>query len=81
MEKKLSLVEQAKQIKQKTHAYCEITDEMIELAIAWMKDEVTGLAVGKVLYPNAKNCQPHAMNRLAIFLREGYRKGKLKIKY
>ena len=69
-----SLLEQAKAYDgRKFSRFTEITDDLIELAIAWAADEVKDSAVRQVI-ANGSQCYP----TLARALREAVRRGKLK---
>lgn len=73
-----TLLEQAKEIKIRTRTYKKIEDEEIELALAWMKDEITIKQLNGVSLKLKSS--GNALYRVAIVLKEAYRKGKLVIK-
>ena len=69
--KKLSLLQRALQERRVT-----VSDGDIELAMAWLRDQVGLSAIGKVY-----GVEPHhAYPKLAIGVREAYRKGLLREK-
>jgi hypothetical protein len=70
-----TLLEKAKEIRAKTVAN-DYLDEEIDLAIAWMKGEIRLIQATRVL-----GLRPSGTvgNKIANFLREGYRRGKIKI--
>lgn len=74
---KKTLLEKAKSAKCQGSPKYKITDEHIELAIAWMKDEIRfkqlNVALGKPV--NSGNI----LYSVAIWLREAYRNGKINI--
>lgn len=73
----MTLLEKAK-IVQRRKRMDKITDEEIELAVGWLKGEI-GVA-GACRAMGLKPCGP-AQYRIAIFLREGYRRGKFKLRF
>jgi uncharacterized protein (DUF4213/DUF364 family) len=75
----MSLLDEAKKYKKAKRVVT--TDEHIELAIGWLKEEVGISAINKVLHPDKNNnYSGNCLYALAIHLREAYRQGKLKIK-
>jgi hypothetical protein len=69
-----TLLEKAKEIKT-IHRY-NITDEHVELALAWLKGEIRSTQVAKLF---AKNRTQVPYN-MSIWLKTAYGKGKLIIK-
>ena len=67
----MSLVEQAKQIKGRRQSPM-ITDELIDLAVAFFNNEVAGIQVQTV-------CPGNFYSKLANVLREAQARGKVKI--
>lgn len=71
-----SLLQQAKEIHVKGAKPSCITNDEIELALAWLADEVAIVAIAKVMnYKTPGN----TLNRLAQILREAYRRGFIEI--
>jgi hypothetical protein len=73
----MTLLEKAKKFRRTKRWETDISDEKIELALAWLKDEVStsqvsytirGYATGSIVY------------QLAIWLRHARRQGRLEIK-
>ena len=78
MSKKQTLLEKAKEVKlSRIKGLKEISDEHIDLALAWLKDEIRatqfGVAMGYKL--ELGNYQRH----LSIILKEAYKKGRIKL--
>lgn len=73
MVKKQTLLEKAKQINYKQKA--EVSPEEIELAMAWIRNEVTLTQCGAALGTRASS----TASRLAIIIRQAYREGVIKI--
>lgn len=76
---KETLLEKAKKIQPYNSLLKEITDEHIELAIAWLKSEITNGQVASVLGIN-KSQGSTILYKLALMLRQAYKNGKLVIK-
>ena len=78
----MSLLKKAKSIENKKprHKKMYLTDELIELAIAWAKDEVTLTQCAKVIFPDKETSKSTNLvySRFAIVLKEAIRQGKLK---
>lgn len=74
---KKTLLQKAKEIEPKKTKY-NIKDEHIELAFAWLNDEVTNKQINFIL--GKKSSGGNALYAVAVWLREAYRQGKLKIK-
>ena len=76
-----TLLQKAKEINVQRQTTLAITNELIELVLAWMKDEIKATQAAKIMYgdrkANALSGLFHA--RAAVILREAYRKGKIKI--
>ena len=76
-----TLLEKAKEIPTKSFRRMLVpNDEQIELAIAWAKDEIQLKQVSKVLFGETSTSQGvggKVLYNLAVFLREGIRKGIL----
>lgn len=74
---KKSLLEQALEIKRGERGLVrDVTDDEIELVIAWLNDEVTSKAIMKVTGLASPNT---TMYRIAVVLREAYHRGILKV--
>ncbi len=77
--KKETLLEKAKKIKGKAHPKVPLTNEHLELAFAWLRNEIgltqVNLAIGKDPHKSG-----NILYSIAVWLREAYRQGKLKIK-
>lgn len=54
-----------------------ISDEEIELALAWAKGDVTTAQVMRVLFPATQTGDAPAKGRMALALREAIRRGRL----
>jgi len=74
-----ALLEQVKSKKGSKRQPPEITNEHIEVALAWLKDEVTRSQMSKVFSPKASN-SGNILYKVALWLQEAYKKGKLEIK-
>lgn len=77
MDKKMNLLEQAKAIPIKGSIHKPISDEEIELAIAWAKGEISTSQVNKVLCP--KSTTGNLLYRISVCFREGYFRGIIKL--
>ena len=71
----MSLLEKAKQYK-KSRGTRGITDEDIELAFAWLNDEVNTVQVGAAYDSKAGSA---LMYKMGLALKAAYKKGKIKI--
>lgn len=71
----MSLLSQALKIPSNQVRSNTISNDHVELAIAWLEDRVSGKQVTKVL--GAKGVPYH---KLAAYLRQGFRNGDLKVK-
>lgn len=69
-----TLLEKAKKVKNKSEI---ISDEEIELALAWIKNEITTAQVSMALRPDSKNQKYNSLYRIANCLREAFLKGLL----
>lgn len=75
--KKETLLEKAKAKKlSMPKGKIRTTDEHIELAFAWLKDEVRLKQISEVC---GKKNNGNILYSIAVWLREAYRQGKLKI--
>jgi hypothetical protein len=77
MAKKMTLVERAMARPRKQHV--PITDEHIDLALAWLRGDVTVTQAGAVLFPAEVKPGSRVLYRLAICLREAHRLGQLQV--
>ena len=75
--KKETLLEKAKKVKYKKRRGAA-TNEEIELALAWIKDEVITRQVAEAMGQNAVSGR--VLYRLSICLKRAYEQGKLKVK-
>jgi hypothetical protein len=59
-----------------------VTDDEIDLALAWLRAEVTTTQAAAALYGEARTASNHAVaqSRLARVLREAYTRGRLTVK-
>lgn len=73
----MSLLEEAKKITKKTRR--EVSEEEIELYLAWLKGEVTAAQVARVAYPSSKpnSGAGKVFARSFAVLQEAYRQGKI----
>ena len=76
--KKETLLEKAKKIQTNRQQKIKITDEHIELAFGWLRDEITSKQINVVL-DREKN-SGNVLYLIAIWLREAYEQGRIKIK-
>jgi hypothetical protein len=74
----MTLLEQAKSIERRKQKY-EFNDETLELALAWLHDDVTSKQVAVTLLGNYKSF--NHLYPLALILQEAVRKKKIKIIY
>ena len=72
--KKQTLLEKAKAFKRKRKKI-SVTDEQMELAIAWMKGEITTVQARNASDKKHRN---NIIARIAHYLKEAYRKNKIK---
>jgi len=78
-----TLLEKAKEIKTTRKTLkLKNTDEHIDLAIAWAKDEIALGQVSQVLYGEGmhKTSGGRTLYAMFVYLREGFRKGKIIVK-
>jgi hypothetical protein len=68
-----TLLEKALKVESSARRGVKITDEEIELAIAWMQDKIGFKQIRGVLG------KTNILVKMAYYLREGYRDGVLKI--
>ena len=73
-----TLLQKAKGIKVRQKPRPEITDEHIELAIAWLKSEIGLTQMQKAL--GFSVISGSSLYKVAMYLREGYKRGIIKIK-
>lgn len=74
---KKTLLQQAKEIKVLKRRV-RVSDEHIELAIAWMKDEI---GLGQInIVMGQKISGGNVLYNISVWLREAYRKGIIKVK-
>jgi hypothetical protein len=73
-----TLLEKAKKVPVRSRIKRSISGEDIELALAWMKGEVTLSQVAKV--SRHKTSSGNVLYRVAVCLREAYMQGLIKIK-
>jgi hypothetical protein len=76
-----SLLERAKSVT-KRKAMRVPSPQEIELALAWMKSEVSLTGVATALYGDKRNIKTlggNALYRIAVCLREAYRVGAIKL--
>lgn len=71
---KETLLQKAQKVRLRGHTPLDISDEKIELALAWARDEVRHKQVGEVLGIS----QGAISHFLAVALREAIRKGVIK---
>ena len=74
---KQSLLEKALTAKRPDKRLERITPEEIELALAWLQDEVT---LTQVAYALGMKGPGNAVSRMAVIIREAYRAGLIKVK-
>ena len=72
--KKKTLLQQAKEIKSKSKRI-EISDEMIDLAIGWIKEEI-GTTQASIILKQAEE-KTNLYSFLAVCLKEAYQRGKI----
>lgn len=76
--KKKTLLQKAKKIKVKPRISIGTTDEEMELAIAWLKEEIGTRQVAEAIAE--PQVGGRVLYRLSVWLREAHRRGKLRIK-
>jgi hypothetical protein len=73
---KLTLLDKAMSRPNCARTHEDISDEQIDVALAWMEGTITGSQATYALgHTNRANTQA----RFAVILREAYRRGKLKV--
>ena len=78
--KKETLVEKAKKISVGVSNKIPMTDEHIDLALSWMKGEIRLTQLAGVVGITKGEYTGNLLYRIAQWLREAYRQGKLEIK-
>lgn len=78
MKRNRSLVDKAKALDHRK-LKIETTPEERELALAWMRGEVTLTQATRVLRPNGPHNGSSALYRFAVCLRDEYRAGRLTV--
>jgi len=73
-----TLLQKAKKVKQKINKPLIVNSEEIELAFAWLKDEIGLRQMSAVL--GISYSGGSCLYRISIILKEAYKKGILKIK-
>lgn len=76
--KKKTLLQKAKASRQKKTTRISTTNEQIELAIAWVKGEISTRQVAEAI--NEVEAGGRVLYRLAVWLREGYYRKTLTLK-
>jgi hypothetical protein len=82
---KESLLEKAKKVrpqpKMRHNFVLPFSDESLELALAWVKGEITTLQIARVINPDAESrgYSYNVLYRIASLLREAYEKKLIKI--
>jgi len=76
VDKNQTLLEKAKQFKCPTRPHRIIKDGEIEVAIAWMKDEISHAQAAFAL--GGKTTKGNILYRICVLLRDGYRKKLIK---
>ena len=71
-----TLLQKALKVKKGHHRTLKYNSEEVELALAWLEDEITFTQVTIVINKTGSNLY----NFLAQALRKAYQKGKLKVK-
>jgi hypothetical protein len=71
--RKQSLLDQAKAYTNRDKPHLDISDEVVELVLAWLKGEIKDISLRNVLQ------QTQAYPTIARALRRAYQQGKLKI--
>ena len=72
--KKTTLLQKAKEVKGGRNKFPKVSDEEIEIAVAWMKSEITFTQLKGVINKKGSNLY----NFLATRLKEAHRRGKIK---
>ena len=73
----MTLLSEALKIKSQHSPNKNITDEHIELAVAWIKGEIGLKSITGVL--GIKGQSGNVLYKIATYLREGYRRGIIKL--
>jgi len=76
--RKETLLEKAKKLEIRKLKKIEVTEEHLELGLAWMKGEITLSQMNRVLGENKRS--GNGLYAVAVWLREAYKQGKIKIK-
>ena len=77
--KTLTLLEKAKMSKRRQYPVLR-TDEHLELALGWLKDEIGLAQVNEAMGKDGQQYSGNILYHIAVWLRECYRQGKIKIK-
>jgi hypothetical protein len=72
-----TLLEKALAVKTKRRMKNSITDEEIELSLAWLADKVTGTQASKAM-GHSNTARFHS--RIAVVVREAYRRGFIAVR-
>ncbi len=75
----MTLLEKAKAIGHRSSTKHVITPEKIELAIAYIKNEITMTQIAKVLSDNKTSNTGNIMYFIPILLKEAYKQGLIKV--
>jgi len=75
---KKTLLQKAKEVKTHKKGRLVVGNEEIELAFAWLRDEVDLRQMSAVL--GVSYTGGSSLYRVSVFLKEAYKQGKLKIK-
>ena len=78
--KKETLVEKAKKIPVGNSNKILMSDEHIDLALGWMKGEIRLTQLAGAIGITKGECTGNVLYKIAQWLREAYRQGKLTIK-
>lgn len=76
--KKETLLEKAKKLPIRKNKKVNLSEEHLELGLAWMKNEIGLAQINRVL--NKNNTSGNTLYSIATWLKESYRQGKIKIK-
>ena len=76
--KKETLLQKAQKIGSKKNIPKETTDEHLELAFAWLKDEIGLRQISAVI--GVSYTGGSSLYRIAVYLKEAYKRGLIKIK-
>lgn len=76
-----TLLQKAHKVKSKKSYSKQVDEEMIEVAVAWIKGEVTQGQVCKAMSLDGTRYSTSILFQLCVALREGIKQGKINLTY